>query len=170
MPGPNPHGSLKMYNPHSSDENDYTDLADRPERTAKLQAFYNEHAGHQIHVRHAKSGEVRLWDITPISPFSRAGWVLCEHILFGMWRLATPDEVEAFQKQTAAKREQVATAQARSMMAATAAVISEFSMRTAGPGTPQSPAAPVDVDDDEGRTGVLRSQDEPGTPQSSAEP
>jgi len=173
----NQDGSYTMYNPHSCDFNDVQILPSREARTAALQAFYNEHVGKQIYVKHAKSGEVRLWEITPISAFTRAGWVWCEHILFGMWRLATPEDIAKFQAQLAAKTEQAATTEARRMaqasglvlkdMAQTAATIAEFNKLQAPQPLPLEKGEPEGVAPEDALCEIAA---EPSEPERQPEP
>lgn len=146
MPDPSPHGSLVMYDPNSCDLNVQTSLNTRQERTDKLLAFYAEHVGQLLYLKHAKHGNIKPVVITPTGPQGRAGWVWCEHILFGFWRLASAEDVAAFKADIAAKARLAATQDARRMaqasglvlkdMAETAKTIADFSKQ-------QPPPAPV---------------------------
>lgn len=131
MADPSPHGSLTMYDPNSCDLNNQNTLVSREERTAKLSEFYNTHVGKMLYLKHAKSGAIRPAVITPTGPFTRAGWVWCEHILFGMWRLASPEDVAKFKSDLEAKHRTAATAEAHRMADASGMVLKEMAQTAA---------------------------------------
>ena len=152
MPDPSPHGALTMYNPNSCDLNNQTTLSTRQERTDKLVEFYNAHVGQLLYLKHAKHHNIKPVVITPTGPHGRAGWVWCEHILFGMWRLASPEDVAQFKADLDAKSKTAATVDARRMaqasglvlkdMAETARTIAEFN-KTQPPPAAQNDEPPV---------------------------
>ena len=113
MPDPSPHGSLTMYDPNSCDLNVQTQVADREQRASRIEAFYRQHVGQLLYLKHAQHGNIKPVVITPIGPGGRAGWVWCEHILCGMWRVASPQDVAAWKTEQAAKAEQGAAIEAR---------------------------------------------------------
>lgn len=91
----NPHTSMMFHDPESKDLNNYKMLGSRNEKLALVKEYCQKWLGKQLHVVNIQSGEVRLWEMrrNPFGGISRHARTNVVHLLFGNWRLATPEDI-----------------------------------------------------------------------------
>ena len=91
----NPHASMVFHDPSTKNHNDYKVMGSQQEKTKTLLHYLNEWKGQQLNVVNILSGEVRTWEMSLNGQGrpTRHARVNCMHLLFGNWRIATPEDV-----------------------------------------------------------------------------
>ena len=88
-----------MYDPLGNDLNKYTDLKSRKAKNNLVVKMWQEYGGKIIKAVHLQTGEVREFEIPPQgSVKGRMGRVNIIYLLFGDWRIATPEQVAKQEK------------------------------------------------------------------------
>lgn len=90
----NPHASMIYHDPQSKDMNNYQ-IVTSQEKAKLILNFARENLGKQLYVVNVSSGEVRLWEMKPNAwnKPTRHARVNAVHLLFGDWRLASPEDI-----------------------------------------------------------------------------
>jgi len=109
----NPHASLVFHDPTSRDLNQYRNV-DRREKHRLIDEYLAKWAGTLMHVVNTESGEVYVWDLgrDPWGKPTRRARVSVVHLLFGNYRVATPEDIARQDKKDAIKAEAAARIEA----------------------------------------------------------
>ena len=109
----NPHASRVFHDPNSRDLNQYRNV-DRREKHRLIDEYLAKWAGSLMHVVNTESGEVYVWDLgrDPWGKPTRRARVSVVHLLFGNYRVATPEDIARQDKKDAIQAEAAARIEA----------------------------------------------------------
>lgn len=122
----NVHASMRAYNHTEKDWSKFHECQSQAERNQRVVALWKEMQGKQIHVVHMESGEVRLWEIPATGHQMYSGRVMCEHLIFGMWRIARPEDIARQDAKDKLEYERTAKAEAQRLARASGLVMTEM--------------------------------------------
>ena len=123
----NPHSSMTAYEITEKDLNKRHVFKNRKDKNELVVATWKKYAGQLLHAVNLQTGVVRIMEVPPPGTIkARMGRVNIIHLLFGDWRMATPEDIARQDAINKAKARQMAEKDARRMATASGLVMTEM--------------------------------------------
>ena len=131
----NPNGSMRAYDPHSKDLNDYTDVADLAEKNQMIIKFVEDHWGQTLDLVNIKDGRIQPVYFGPTGPDAglqtparaTAARAWATYVLFGTWRIASEEDIAKDDEKSRIEHARLTAIEAKRMAKAAGLMFKEVS-------------------------------------------